>query len=397
MDIRKTWNWGLLLILPAGYFILGYIGMMLQGAWWIMCLLWLIGVILYMRQKCRCPKCRRLLTIGRYPEIYKRMLCLYYWPSSLKLKCIYCGHPLNGNDDKNTGSHDSKPQRVKYPHRSKNRLQERLYNDIRKIWNWGLLLILPAGYFILGYIGMMLQWAWLIMCLLWLIGVILQIRQKRKCPKCRRLLTIGRYPEIFKRMLFINYWPSSLKLKCIYCGHLLNESDDENTGSHDSKPRRVKYPCRSENRIQEKLYKDIRKTWNLWRLLIFPASFLLLGCVNIVVFQAQPVVSMLFQDLMSVISQGKPTVFPKPEEFSGMFLKCVYASIVGLLWCAVTLLYIIPQRCKCPDCKRPFRLYKYPKLAASIFMGWYWPSDLELECIHCGQLLHASDDKNGNG
>jgi len=43
--------------------------------------------------------------------------------------------------------------------------------------------------------------------------------------------------------------------------------------------------------------------------------------------------------------------------------------------------------------KSPFRLRKYPKLAASVFMGWYWPSDLELECIHCGQLLNGSADK----
>ena len=257
--------------------------------------------------------------------------------------------------------------------------------DIRQTWNWGRFLILPAGYFIFGYIGLMLQGAWWIMCLLWLIGVILYMRQKCKCPKCRRLLTIGRYPEIYKRMLCLYYWPSSLKLKCIYCGHPLNGNDDKNTGSHDSKPRRIKYPHRSENRLQEKLYKDIRKTWNLWILLIFPASLLLLVCVSIVVFQAQPVVSMLFQNLMSVISQGKATVFPAPEELSDMFRKWGYVSTVGFLWCAVALLYIIPQRCRCPKCKHPFKCYKHEEL--SMFTWYYWVSDLKLKCKNCGELL----------
>jgi len=32
-----------------------------------------------------------------------------------------------------------------------------------------------------------------------------------------------------------------------------------------------------------------------------------------------------------------------------------------------------------------------------MFILYYWSFDLELKCIHCGQLLHASDDKSMEG
>jgi len=93
----------------------------------------------------------------------------------------------------------------------------------------------------------------------------------------------------------------------------------------------------------------IRKTWNLWRFIIMPGVFFILGYIGIVVLKG-----------------------------------AWWMSIVCLLWVVVALLYLIPQRCKCTKCKHPTRFDKYKEL--SMFTA-YWPYNVKLKCKRCGELL----------
>ena len=97
MNIRKTWNLWRLLVIPGGFFIFLHIVLKLQGAWWIMIFLWVIGASWYLILKCKCPKCKRRLL--RYTELPD--FPWFYWFSNVKIKCIYCGHLLNDNGDDN--------------------------------------------------------------------------------------------------------------------------------------------------------------------------------------------------------------------------------------------------------------------------------------------------------
>ena len=112
----------------------------------------------------------------------------------------------------------------------------------------------------------------------------------------------------------------------------------------------------------------IRKTWNLWRLLILPGGFLVLFFINMkIITDAEDLVGQLRRTLLSV----------------GIFF----------VWYAVIIFLIIPQKCKCPKCKQPLKLHKCSKLSASSFTGWYWSSNLKIKCHNCGNLLNNNDDE----
>ena len=88
MTIREAWNWGML-IRPLVFLIFGYIGLILQGAWWIMSFLFFLLATYIVSEKCKCPECNYTfrgdgLSMGT----------LYYWPSDLKVKCKRCGQLL---------------------------------------------------------------------------------------------------------------------------------------------------------------------------------------------------------------------------------------------------------------------------------------------------------------
>ena len=92
MTIRKIWNlWGFI-ILPCGFFLLGIVGLILQGAWWIMSLLWFLWALDMISKKCKCPKCKYPFNPHKYKEL--SMFTWYYWSSDLKLKCKNCGELL---------------------------------------------------------------------------------------------------------------------------------------------------------------------------------------------------------------------------------------------------------------------------------------------------------------
>ena len=99
---------------------------------------------------------------------------------------------------------------------------------------------------------------------------------------------------------------------------------------------------------------NTRKTWNFWRFIIFPGGLLILF------FVAQEV------------SQGE-----------------LWGGVVVILWFLVMGFYINHYKCKCPTCKKPLRLHRYSELSA--FLLHYWPSNVKIKCIYCGQLLNERD------
>ena len=112
----------------------------------------------------------------------------------------------------------------------------------------------------------------------------------------------------------------------------------------------------------------IRKTWNLWRMLILPGGLAILFFIGLNV---------------STINE-----FNLPRAF--LVLLCT--TTAWIVWYEVILSSIIPKKCKCPKCEHPLMLHKCLKLSAYTFTGWYWPPDLKLKCSHCGQLLNENGD-----
>ena len=99
-----------------------FIAEFLQGFWWIMIFVWTFVLSYIINEKCRCQKCKRRLRIQGYSEL--SIFTLYYWPSSVKLRCIYCGQLLNESDD---GSLD--PIRI-----SNTDLQSRLIHKVDPVY-----------------------------------------------------------------------------------------------------------------------------------------------------------------------------------------------------------------------------------------------------------------------
>ena len=132
---------------------------------------------------------------------------------------------------------------------------------------------------------------------------------------------------------------------------------------------------------------NIRKTWNLWVIGILPFGFLLFGTIGTLLFFGPEAFHVFKHILLTPFTE-----FPQTEELSNdMYLKGFCASMVSVLWCVLTVFYLIPRRCRCPKCKRPLRLYSYQKLWVSPM--FYWRSDLNLNCKNCGNPLNNNDDK----
>ena len=102
---------------------------------------------------------------------------------------------------------------------------------------------------------------------------------------------------------------------------------------------------------------DIRKTWNFWFFIVLLGGLFILGYIGL-------------------------------EVLRGPLWMCV----VCFLWGIVIPLYIIPRKCRCPECKYLFVAREHKEL--SVFTGYYWPSYISLRCKGCGQLLNEGGEKN---
>ena len=98
---------------------------------------------------------------------------------------------------------------------------------------------------------------------------------------------------------------------------------------------------------------NIRKAWNLWRIVLVPVGFFLFGFIGL--------------------------------GFNVLGFNGEMAIIMAFLWLAFSM-YMHQKKCRCPKCHYLLKSFDFEEL--SMFTCYYWRSGVKLKCKRCGQALN---------